>query len=247
MPVTPATQRTTRSGSNTPNINLNDIKALIEKSREEILTSVQVETEKYGKIVQAISTRLDEVMKANEALMQRVNFLESRVDYLSNRKNDPVLCEDTLREMQERHKRRKFIVISGLQECCSGSPEDRSLEDEEMVKTLASEIGIENLEVKDISRIGSLQSRRPRLLRFKCSSVSTKLSLLRTSKNLRRCKGYERVYLNPDLTKLQQEQNRKLRHELEVRREAGERVVIRAGRIVEVKRGNHFDRGSNFL
>lgn len=235
MPLTP-TQRTTRSGSNSSTVNLNDIKILIENSREDILTSVKVEVEKNGQMFDAIFKRLDDALKQNEVLMNRVKELEDTVkglEALSHQKSAAVLSEDALREVEERHRRRKFVIVSGLPEPCSGSLDERALHDKKAINALASQIGVDSLEVSNITRIGSSKTKAPRLVRFKCSSVEKKFSLLRASRHLRRHEQYARVFLRPDLTKLQREKDRELRTELEYRRSAGERVVIRSGKIVD--------------
>lgn len=231
------TQRTTRSVSNSTSITLNEIKTLIDKSNAEILKTVKDEIQKYGEKFDSLLTRIDEMSKQNEQLESRVRELEQKVasTCMSNTPppvQDPFLEENVIREAEERHKRRKYVIISGLQEPSTGSPEERRLEDEKSVLKLAKKIGVENLEVGNASRLGSLKAQKPRLLRLKCSTFPMKTSLLRAARNLRREKDYENVFINPDLTKLQRENDKMLRTELKARRRAGEQVVIRSGRIV---------------
>lgn len=204
--------------------------------------------EKYGNIFQSLVFRLDEAMKQNSELVQRVKELESKVVSLYGGSSEENFCpEEMMKEVHERHKRRKFVVISGLQEPSNGSLQERCLQDRNTVDLLARKIGVEELAVKQVSRIGSIQSSKPRLVRVKCSSMEMKNSLLRASKNLRRHEEYQQVFINPDLTKLQRERDKALRSELVTRRKAGARVMIRSGRIVELKgRYWNFDREQNF-
>lgn len=239
MPFTP-TQRTTRSGSNTSSVNLNDIKALIESSREDT-QSLKVEIEKFGKMFELVFKRLDDALKQNEALTSRVKELEDTVKNLSGQSNEgagSLHNDDVIGEMEERHRRRKFIIISGLQEPSTGSPDERALQDKDEVKLLAHKVGVENLEVEKITRIGPAHSRTPRLVRFKCSSMEMKYSLLRAARHLRKYEQYEKVFVKPDLTKSQRMKDKELRTELGIRRRAGEHVVIRSGRIVD---SNNYD------
>lgn len=251
MPHTP-TQRTTRSGSNASSITLSDIKTLIDSSNAEILKTVKVELQKYGEKFQSLFTRIEELMKQNEQLTSRIEELEQKVDFLSSGplggERHPFLEENVLREAEERHKRRKYVIVSGLPEPSTGSPEERKFEDEKSMVALAQKIGVEGLEVNDTTRLGPLSSRKPRLLRFKCPSLKIKVSLLRAAKKLRKHKDYEKIFINPDLTKIQRENDKMLRSELKARRMAGEPVVIRFGRIVNPNKSQtmHPHRGQNF-
>ena len=143
--------------------------------------------------------------------------------------------EAIFREFEERHRRRKYLIISGLRES-SGSLEERRESDRDAVKELADEIGVKDLDLltNQVSRIGPLNtsSSRPRLLRVKCDTMEDKFSMLRLSKKLRNCEEYQGIYVNLDLTLKQRELGKIQRQELKRRREAGEDVVIRRGQII---------------
>lgn len=49
---------------------------------------------------------------------------------------------------------------------------------------LASAIGVEAKEAKQVTRLGLIDSTRPRLLRLKCETEKENFSILRMSKNL---------------------------------------------------------------
>lgn len=234
MPLTPS-QRTTRSGSNGSNINLTDIKNLIESSREEILKSVKSEMAKYNEMMQSVLTKVEEITQENSFLTSKVKDLETQVEFLSQKQvcvYDGFTTEDVYRELEERQRRRKFVIVSGLPEPVTGSLEERMQEEKRSVTALASKIGVRDIRVENLSRLGAPNSRRPRLLRFKCD-IDIKISLLRASKHLRKVPEYEKVFINPDLTRKQRDRERDLRSNLAVRRRAGENVVLRGGRIVE--------------
>lgn len=214
------------------------------------MTNVKMETEKYGNMFQSLFSRLEEVLKQNTELQSRVGELEERVRSLSAQSNgdgSPSISETVYREMEDRHSRQKFLIISGLEEPLTGSPAERRLRDKEIVEGLAHKIGVTDFEVSDVLRIGPVHGRKPRLLRLKCPSKTVRTSLLRSSKNLRKHSEFQKVYINPDLTPLQREKDRLLRTELTSRRRAGESVIIREGRIVVLKWNDHeADRHPNF-
>ena len=237
MPNSPNTshsQRATRSGSNASSISLSDIKTLIESSKSEILAMVKQENERLQSMIKTFNKRLDEMENKNVLLESRCKALEekcTKYEKMCQQKesNDQELIEEAM----ERHRRRKYLIVSGLQEKTQGSVEDRLAEDTHTLKQLASTIGVNDIDPEEVSRIGRISRDRPRLLRVKCNSLEEKISLLRMAKNLRKHTAYSGVYINPDLTRPQRVKNKELRDELKRRREAGEEVMIYRGRVIE--------------
>jgi hypothetical protein len=233
-------------------LTLSDIKTLIDNSQEEILKTVKAEISKNGEMFQTLFTKLEEVIKQNGKLVSKVRELEQQVQILSERQqgeSDTIPPEDVCREIEERLKRQMYVIVSGLDEPYTGSPEERSLEERRSVEALAQKIGVRNLQPESIVRIGALNSKKPRLLRLKCSTVEEKISLLRASRNLRKHADYKKVFINPDLTKQQREKAKALRSELRDRRAAGENVAIRGGRIIDasVNSSSPAKREQNFV
>lgn len=213
------------------------------------MRNVKIEMEKYASMCESLFSRLDEVLKDNNELRSRVRDLEEKMDgmnELSSATRIPSFNEETYRELEDRHRRRKFLVISGIEEPCNGSPAERSLEEAQVVEDLAHKIGVQDIKVSEVLRVGSQHSQKPRLLRVKCSSMVIKSSLLRSAKNLRKFPEYRKVYINPDLTQAQRQVEKSLRAELASRRRAGERVMIRAGRIIELHTNPRPDSTQNF-
>ena len=104
------------------------------------------------------------------------------------------------------------------------------------------EAGINNLGIDpdEVSRVGRLCPNRPRLLRFKCDDADTRRLLLKSSKDLRKSSHYQNVYINPDLTHFQRTRNADLCKEVKQRRESGDSVGIRRGRIVDLSQSANF-------
>ena len=140
--------------------------------------------------------------------------------------------EDTVHEAQERQKRRKYLIVSGLPEPTTESPDERTEKDKETIESIAEELGVDDVDPECVSRIGRMDPSKPRLLRFKCSGMESKMDLLRNSRKLRDCPKFQKVFVNPDLTAMQRKLNASLRAELKARRDAGEKVMIRRGRVV---------------
>ena len=173
-----------------------------------------------------IRTKIQELNETVKRVQDKCSKLEEE------RRNDD---EAIFREFEERYRRRKCIIISGLNES-SGSLEERRKSDRDAVEELVQEIGVNDMDLvaDQVSRIGPLNtnSSRPRLLRVKCETMEEKLSILRLSKKLRDCEEYKGIYVNPDLTLKQRELGKIQRQELKRRRDTGEDVVIRRGQII---------------
>ena len=81
-------------------------------------------------------------------------------------------------------------------------------------------------------RIGKKRRDNKRLLRVSVSSPKDKTDILRKSKQLRRLSNFTDVYIQPDLTKMQQQQEFELRREVRERRMKGEDVVKYRGKVL---------------
>lgn len=149
--------------------------------------------------------------------------------------------DNILAEVENRERRRTNLIISGLPEKEGGSADERKENDLTIVKSLLSKLdSSKDMTVSAVFRIGKLTSSRPRLLKVVCSDAELKRSILSKSKDLRNLHQYKNIYINPDLTPLQQAQNKKLREELRARRNLGEDVTIRHGKIVRKISGQNF-------
>ena len=142
---------------------------------------------------------------------------------------------DSIREMEERHRRQDFLIISGLPDDRAGSVEDRKQRDKALVSSLVQEIGHSEFVPVDMLRIGDLNTPSPRLLRVKCPSKERRTALLYDAKKLRFHQTFKKVFINPDLNRKQRESNKKLRAEVKRRREAGDTVFIRDGHLIELR------------
>ena len=181
--------------------------------------------------------------KKNNALELRCQRLEKRSEAPNVTRLPENLPEELLHEGQDRHRRRKYVIVSGLPENASGTIRDRIRTDMEVLGKVIHELGVEDFHPQ-VTRIGRINPSRPRLLRFKCDTIDSKISLLRASRNLRYSSHFRGVYINSDLTKMQRETDKALRTEMRRRREAGESVLIRRGRIVDQSGDQNFHQRS---
>ena len=157
--------------------------------------------------------------------------MKSLQDEVRRLKDDQV---QMLNEVEERDRRRPNLIVSGFPEKDQGPVEERKKWDRSKVEDLVKRLCNFNGEViSSINRIGKANSSKPRLLRVVCRDVDTKYSLIRNAKNLRQLPDFNRIFLNPDLTPIQQNESKYLREELKTRRNRGEDVKIHRGKIVQ--------------
>ena len=121
----------------------------------------------------------------------------------------------TLVEIEDRLRHKKNIVISGISEEMVGSIEDRAKSDFSKVKVLLQNLpNIAENGITRISRLGRQQPDKTRLLRVSFSDEDATKTILDNAKVLKEIPTYKSVYINPDRTRQQQENNKRLREEL---------------------------------
>ena len=81
---------------------------------------------------------------------------------------------------------------------------------------MAKELGVEELEAANTTRIGQVKESRDRLLKVEVTNVSSKKQILSKAKLLCQAKDeiYRKVYITPDLSYQERIQQKTLRSEL---------------------------------
>ena len=144
--------------------------------------------------------------------------------------------ETIVNEVEERDRRKPNLIVSGLLEKEEGDVLERKRWDEKQVEALFQSLCQMNKDaISSVHRIGkvNLVKSTPRLLKVVCRDNESKRALLRKARDLRNTANFKQVYVNPDLTPVQQEQSKRLRRELRMRRDRGEDVVISNGRVIQ--------------
>lgn len=223
-------QRVTRSNS-VPDAGLttSQMKKLLDENKREIVCKIKEDTQSIKSLVQTLSNRISSLESLLGATIARVDALEQRA------KNERVVdhqLNDFCHEAYLRYVKRKSLVISGVPEQTTGTVSERNEKDECAVVDLVAELGIEDFQPEEVSRIGRIDHAKSRLLRIKCRNTSEKIEILKHSKKLRNSQQFRKVFINSDLTAIQRKISKDSREELKLRREAGENVIIRRGRVV---------------
>lgn len=232
MPNT-RSSRTTRSNSNPQNnITLADITKLLENHKADLLAS--------------LNSRFDEIASRMTKIINRMNNIDQMITQVELRctqveEASEKLFSSITQEIEDRNHRRLNLIVSGIPEG-EGCLEERKSADKEKIETLLGDLDDEwdDDVIEHVHRIGNNVSKGPRLIRVTCSGESVKKDILRRAKQLRNLPVHSNVYINPDLTLQQRDENKRLRNEVKARRSQGENVMIRNGKIVERRNIENF-------
>jgi hypothetical protein len=137
-------------------------------------------------------------------------------------------------EMMEREKKRENIIIRGIQ--ASTEIKERR-EVEKVFEELIPEVGIK---YEIMGRIGRLEQLVARPLRVHIQDSEHRRRLLNRGKQLKTAEDevLKKIYLAPDLTRMQQEEDKKLRDKLkELRNNGSKNIKITKGEIVSEEGG----------
>ena len=119
-----------------------------------------------------------------------------------------------------RERRKDKLMVMGIPE--PGQDGSGSSVVREVIKSLIPESDVGYVV---IGRIGKRIGNAVRPLRIKFESLIDRQRLLARNKELRNKEGMDRIYIVPDMTKVQQEKDKKLREEVKTLRNSGEAGV----------------------
>ena len=151
---------------------------------------------------------------------------------------------ESINEKNEIDKRKMNLMIFGLEENHDpGWDNEQKIEqDLKIVENIVKEelgVGLSPRRgIVDVRRMGIKKPNRNRPLRVTFSDIQVKRDVLTNGRKLRQSStgALNKVYINPDLTPAQREIEKELRDEMWKRREAGEKVIISKGKLVETTR-----------
>lgn len=192
-------------------------------------------------------TRLDKLME----LLPLVKTISSRLETLEKQLSEENLEEkireivdkqidDRLEEQMEIEKRKKNLIFVNVKESVRTEIEERQRDDLGKVREILGEVmKIEEADISNPVRLGKVGGNKPRYLRVTVVSEEKKWRILKKTKELNKNKDEKErkkwIYINPDYTTKQREENKALREEMRRRKEGGEKdLIIRKGKIVQL-------------
>ena len=144
--------------------------------------------------------------------------------------------KEYLDESKEIDKRKMNLIVNGIAESRSTESRERIEDDRNEVKNIFRSLGVEPDDLSDLTvRLGKVSERFPnRSLLISVKSLKTKGDLMKAQVGFRQRNPTKRLYISPDLSPRQREDNKVLVAEFKGRKGAGENVKIRSGKIVTI-------------
>ena len=139
-------------------------------------------------------------------------------------------------EYRDMERRKWNLIVFNVPEPQCIEFSERKAKDREMFDALVEDIGAGPVDVIDVVRLGAKSSNKLRPLRVQFNNLGHRKSVLANAKKLRDSSSdvFKGIYINPDLSVKDRQEQRKLRAELNRRKENGEtNIFIRRGRIVK--------------
>ena len=139
-----------------------------------------------------------------------------------------------LLEKREKERRKYNIVIQNLAESNSDSAEDRKSYDIMEVRCMLVAMRLRDIEVKAAVRMGKKTENKSRPLMITLDSDRDQV--VKKARFIRRYDCWRSVFIDPDRTPQEQEIFKETRLEFKRRKESGENVIMRDGKILKSSR-----------
>ena len=223
----------------------------------ELAASVKEEQRQLMKVIDEQGQLLWSSLKDNETRQKSyasmvkgqckevVNTISTQIEKLPseqiNQKNKgtgnaPMQFTGIFDAFVDRERRKNNVVVHNLTESDGDTHTERMTKDRSKLgELLRRELNL-NVRIVKTFRVGKYAPGKNRLLIATMDSEETKWEVVRIAPQLRGTDTGSNIFINPDLTKQEREQGKKLRGELAERRAKGERnLAIRRGRIIKLK------------
>jgi len=199
------------------------------KERELKADSISV---KVDDKIDGMQLELSEIKKSYSDMVQ-VNSAAGG-SLLVNPTNAPSsIIKLEVSEVMEREKRKNNLVIFGIDET-----NDEAVT-REKVNVIIRAVGLDESKIKYFGRVGRhVAGARPRIVRVVCEDSEVKRNLLKATNRLKTLEGYSNIYIDLDLTKVQQIEDKKLREKLKEIRVTDKDAKINNGEIVIFESGS---------
>ena len=212
---------------------LNDEIKKERKSKKELeeqvtteLVGVKKDVGEVGKNVENQKARYDEVIKIGLS-KEKIEADQGKV--MEEKRREEREMQMQMVEVMERDKRRNNLIVMGIEEGKS----DQEVEGK-IKEIIAVVMDKEAVEMMIKGRIGRMKDGSSRPVRVEIASPAARRQILKKVSTLKNKKEYEKIYVVPDLTKKQQEDDKQLRDKLkELRAQGGVGLKISKGCIVK--------------
>ena len=225
---------------------------ILQRGKENVVFSCDDCLKDHGnelKKLKGLEEKLDGLMSLvltiKESILEEVDVrieekLENKMEQIEKKLVERL--EQKTEEQEERERRKNNIILVQLPESQRELKEERDKDDIKMVHSVLSKVTeIEMVEISNPIRIGPKRgpNDKPRLLKVTIESQDMKKEILRTyhkKLNSNVNDPAKKIFINPDLTPMEIEREKKLRDSLKAQRAGNpdKKYGIRNNRIVEL-------------
>lgn len=185
-----------------------------------LISDLKVNQAKTEQEVVVLRTEVEILKKENADFKDRLLALENKPF------ENGVILQNKVERMEVFQRMRNLVLFNLSEDEEEGS-------DEKSVKDILNVLNLSDVNFELMGRIGKVNNNYPRLLRISLNKQVDRSRILSVTKNLKTKRKYEKVYISPDLTRIQQVEGKKLREELKNRTTNGERNLrIKGGKII---------------
>ena len=186
-----------------------------------IMTKINARLGELEKKVDGVMEEIEEVKtELKTAAKERKEIKKSASMEAKMASNTNNVKAATMHEAEQRLNKRKNVVLFGVPESTAATPSERIQHDkQELDKVLNFVNASEKIKedgVKRLTRVGKINPDKPRPLCVELRNEDQKDELLEKSRILREADDEEQpIKMKPDLTKMQQDQDKALRKEVD--------------------------------
>lgn len=223
------------------NISQCDMQRLVLSRVTKIMDKIETQNDLHLLQTEKIaSSYADALRKENDVITNEVCSQVSSINKnLEKIAQAPVIAAT---ELKDRESRKECVIISGVPESDSHEQETRVEHDLlEMKKICANGLNI-NVSIDKITRMKSKNGIGPRPIKVKFIDEKTKWLVVRNAKKLAQVDGMKTVFIKPDMTTAEREEDWKLRQELKEKRKEsdekqdGAKWIIRRNKVINIAR-----------
>ena len=174
-----------------------------------------------------LKDQISELKERNACLTKRIEALEDKSgDWTPVRNHTTAPLADVnamtctvADELQARKEKELNLVIIGLNERANQNDSDANTseaEEKELVSELLRNIQVQTPNIRRVFRMGKPSAQRPRPLKVFCDDQATRSAILANSKKLKNLPNdhyHKKVFIRPDLTQMQRDQDYAKRQE----------------------------------
>ena len=193
---------------------------------------------------QSIKNIHKDVSKEISQILSKVNNLSAKAvsptssTLVSNSDGMHDVVINAFEEQRSRQEKKNNLIFFGLPEPPQEeTAENKVMHDIGLLKDVHTALQVDLPAITKLRRVGRIGTNKPRpvVVHYATEDLVIRQTVLKNAIKLRTIESLSKVYVNPDLTRQEQQIQKNLREECKRRQSKGEKVIIRAGKIVPTR------------